>query len=434
VAVTVLARAAVVTWLCLVHGDHDALARNLIGDVDGWFRFVIGVRTGFVPYVDVPREYPVGASLLYLGLGYAADTWRTAHFMAWHGALMAAFDAVNAVLFLSLARSRSPRRALPLTLLFCLNPTALLLSPVRFESCMVTTLLLGLRAAGRGQAQRAGLALSIGTWLKWFPALLMPATQAEAERRGAPRRSRLMVVATFLWVALALNLPLVLGVWERTGSIRPWLDTYRFHVARRLAPDTVLGVAQFWLGPLSIERWASLWSAVALLAALAWGLRRGVEASAVMAGIAILVLNRLYSPQFHLWFYPFLLLLAAVQPPRAFVRLIAAWAVLDLLNAAIYPFLFELAKQELIEWPLRLPVARSGAWTIAFAAAVVARSLVLLALALLVLRLPRFSALGGGRAQEGVALDEPLDGRELALEARLADQVPPLARVGRQVV
>jgi hypothetical protein len=388
VVVTVLTRVAMLAWLCPAYIQGSELARNLFGDVERWFYFVMAVRAGYTPYVDIPREYPVGASLLHLFLGLPRPP-RVWNFMAWHGAFMAACDAVNALLFLSLARARNPRRAVPLTLLFCLNPTALLLSPVRFESCMVTTLLLGLRAAERGRAGRAALPLSIGTWLKWFPAMLMPAAQAEAERRGAPKRSRLLMVAAFAWVALALNAPLLLGVWERTGSLRGWLNTYRFHVARDLAPDTVLGAAQLWVGPLDIERWASAWSAIALAAALLWGLRRGVEASAVLAGAAILVLNRLYSPQFHLWFYPFLLLLAAAQPPRIFVRLMSAWALLDVLNAAIYPFLFEWAMRELIDWPKNPPAANPGAWTVAFTAAVVARSIVLLAVAVLVLRLPR---------------------------------------------
>jgi hypothetical protein len=435
VAATVLARATMLAWLCHAYVHDSALARNLFGDVDSWFRFVIGVRIGFAPYVDLPREYPVGASLLYVMIGLLdRRNHRIWRFMAWHGAVMAALDVVNALLFLALARERSPRRALPLTLLFSLNATAVLLSPVRFESAIVTTLLLGLRAAGRGRAARAALPLSLGTWLKWFPALLMPAAQAQSERQGAPPRSRLAVAGTFAWVALALNGPLLVGVWVRTGSIKAWLDTYRFHVARPLAPDSVLGAAQLWLGPLSVERWASAWSAIALVLALWWGLRRGMEASAVMAGAAILVLNRLYSPQFHLWFYPFLLLLAAAQPPRVFARLLAAWAALDLMNAAVYPFLFEAAKTELRDWPRVLPAVAPGPWTAWFTSVVVARSVVLLALAAMVLRLPWPSARGGRRAEEGVLLDEPLDGGLLRLQAGAPDPVVGLPRVGGQVV
>src|SRR4029079_13135523 len=111
IVVTVLARAAVLAWFLHGYVHVRPLADNLAGDLKGWFYFVFDAQHGRMPYVDLRREYPPGATLLYLLIGLTWDIkvsmWQA---MAWHGAFMTLVDAVNALLFLSLVREVDPRR------------------------------------------------------------------------------------------------------------------------------------------------------------------------------------------------------------------------------------------------------------------------------------------------------------------------------------
>lgn len=387
-AVTALSRVVVTLVLCVGWAHGNPIAHDLAGDAANWFLFDYDFKYLGTPHVDVTREYPVGATLLYLLLSPVWDAqaplWR---FLLWHGALMAVADVANTILFHDLVRRVSPQRAVFLTLVFALNLTALVLSPVRYESWIVTSVLVGLHAARRGHPRAAAFALSLGTWLKWFPALLMPAAHTESERVASGARWR-DTVLVFALVALALNGPFLLLGWQRTGGIGGWLATYRFHVQRPLYPDTVLGVAEMWLGPVPIERWASLWSLALVGAALVWGRTRGVPRTGVVVCAAALVLNRVYSPQFHLWFYPLLLLLVAEQDARDSRRLLWTFAALDVLNVLVFPPLFHYTLRELGSAWKPVPAPRAGAWAAAFSVAVVLRSIVIGALGVMVLRLP----------------------------------------------
>jgi hypothetical protein len=56
---------------------------------------------------------------------------------------MSAVDVANAGLFYRIAAGIDRRRALAATLCFALNPTALVLGPVRYEGVVVTLVLVG---------------------------------------------------------------------------------------------------------------------------------------------------------------------------------------------------------------------------------------------------------------------------------------------------
>jgi hypothetical protein len=387
-AVTLLSRAVATALLCFGFSRYNRIAFDLAGDVGNWFMFIFDSRYFGTPYIELRREYPVGAGLLYMLL---TPVWKFVEtepweFLAWHGALMAVADVANTVLFYDLVRRVSPQRAVALTLLFALNLTALVLSPVRYESWMVTTVLVGLREARRGRLVATAVALSLGAWLKWFPLLLVPAAKTESDRVST-RHGWPDVVVVFALVSFALNVPFMLVGWERTGGIDGWLATYRFHMNRELYPDTVLGVAQMWLGPLPIERWASVWSLALVIAGIVWGWSRGVVRTGVVVCVATLALNRVYSPQFHLWFYPLLLLLAAEVESQDYRRLLGTFVLLDLLNVLIFPLIFHHTLIELGSWR-PVPAVRAAYWAVAFTLAIVLRSIVIGLLGVMVLRLP----------------------------------------------
>jgi hypothetical protein len=106
----------------------------------------------------------------------------------------------------------------------------------------------------------------------------------------------------------------------------------------------------------------------------------------VLLCISAIVFNRIYSAQFHLWFYPFLLLLAIDADDAARLRLIRLGIVLDLLNVAVFPLSFTLALAEMRGFEPYAAVRSGAAFTVLFSAAIVARTVALVGLAAEILR------------------------------------------------
>lgn len=359
---------------------------HLVQDIRTWEGFFAQARAGGVPYVDFSKEYPVGAGVLYWLMSALVVPGDLRQTVRVHALVMAAIDLVNVGLAYRLLRDRAPRRAFALALLLALNPTAVVLGPVRFESAVVTFVLVGCALHRRERPLLAVLAWSLGCWLKWFPAFFIAAQEYRALLLGGKRWRWLLAGGVFLAVAAAVNGPFLLAAGARHGSFEAFLAPYRFHVQRPLYWDTLLGVGQLWLGALPWERQASLWTLGLVLLALLVRPRLALEPKGVLMCLAAIVFNRIYSTQFHLWFHPFLLLAAASEPPRRFRALLALFVSLDLVNVLVFPFSFSRTLQEIPGFfPLAARVS-PGPWTAVFSAAIVARTALVLALAVFLLR------------------------------------------------
>ena len=125
-----------------------------------------------------------------------------------------------------------------------------------------------------------------------------------------------------------------------------------------------------------------------MLAAVAARPRMGIEHKGVLVCLAAVFFNRIYSTQFNLWFYPFLLLGALGEDDRGLRRLLALFGVLDLLNVIVYPVSFAGAVEEMGGFFPCSAREAGGPWTEVFSAAIVLRTVVVAALALWLLRRP----------------------------------------------
>lgn len=390
---TFLARAVTVGLLLTVFWRTSAVS-HLVQDIRTWRDFFVEAQAGAIPYVNFTKEYPVLGGILYWLMSPFVRPDDLRQTIAVHAAFMTAADLLNAALFFRLAREIAPRFALAATLLLSLNLTAVVTAPVRYESWIVTFVLLGYAAHRRRRFLWAAFFWSIGCGLKWYPAFFIAAQEWRllvVERR---RFHGMAAGAVFVAVTAALNLPFALMAWSETGSIANWLAPYVFHVRRPLYWDTLLGVGQIWLGPLPWERYAGLWSLVLMLAAVVVRPRMGIEYKGVLVCLAAVLFNRIYSTQFNLWFYPFLILGALGDDERGRWRVGLLFVLLDVLNVVIYPVSFAGAVEEMggfFPWAAR---AGGGAWTVVFSAAIALRTAVVAALAAVLLR-------GGGQAQGG---------------------------------
>ena len=360
-------------------------ASHLVQDIRTWRGFFLSTQAGLVPYVDITKEYPVLGGALYWAMSpfVDADDLRQTVFV--HGLFMLAADVVNAVLFYRLARGIQPSMALPATLLFSLNLTSLVTGPVRYEPWVTTLVLLGLAAHRRGAYDRATFWWAVGCGFKWYPAFFVAAQEyrlwcVDGRRRHWIRAALVVAAAT-----AAVNAPFLIAAW-REGAVGNWLAPYFFHVRRPLYWDTLLGVGQIWLGPLPWERHAGVWTLGLMIAAIVVKPGMPVESKGVLVCLAAVVFNRIYSTQFNLWFYP-LLIVAALDADEARRKsLLLLMVLLDFLNVMVFPTTFTPAVAEMGGFFPFAARDAGGRWTIVFSWMIVARALVVAALAVRLLR------------------------------------------------
>jgi len=382
---TLAARAIVVTVALTVLWDTPMVS-HLVQDLRTWREFFLATQAGAIPYVHLTKEYPVLGGILYWLMSPFVDADDLKQTIVVHAVFMGVADLLNAAIFFRLARALAPRWALAATLLLNLNLTALVTAPFRYESWIVTFVLLGYAAHRRRRYLWSTAWWSMGSGLKWYPAFFIAAQEWRllvVERR---RRHWLAAGAVMAAVTAAINLPFALMTLRQNGSLAYWLAPYLFHIHRPLYWDTLIGVGQIWLGPLPWERFAGLWTLALMLAAIVVRPRMGIEYKGVLVCLAAVFFNRIYSTQFNLWFYPFLILGALQDDPGRRRRVALVAAVLDVLNVIVYPLSFAGAVEEMGGFFPFAARQEGGLWTVVFSAAIVARTVVVVFLAALLLR------------------------------------------------
>ncbi len=144
-------------------------------------------------------------------------------------------------------------------------------------------------------------------------------------------------------------------------------------------------VAVLWLGYLPIERYAAAWSLGLIAIAALVKPKLTFEYRCVLMVIAVILCNRVYSTQFNLWFYPFLLFALDQELGTRFSQLLKGYIALDVVNVFVYPFAFTNALAELGAFGPSIAAERGGVWTTLFSAAILLRASLLVWLSAYVL-------------------------------------------------
>ncbi len=381
-----LAKVAALALLVTVFRNEPWVS-HLVQDIRTWRDFFLATQAGLVPYVHITKEYPVLGGALYWAMSPFVRAGNLGQTVLVHGLFMMAADLLNTVLFYRLARGIRPALALAATLLFAVNLTSLVMSPVRYEPWVTTFVLLGLAAHRSGRYDRATFWWAVGCGLKWYPAFFVAAQEYRLWRVDGRRSHWMRAALVFAAATAAINAPFLIAAW-REGAVQNWLAPYLFHARRPLYWDTLLGVGQIWLGPLTWERHAGLWSLALMIAAILVRPAMRLEPKGVLICLAAVFFNRIYSTQFNLWFYPLLVLAALEAPPARRKALLLLMVLLDTLNVLVFPATFTPAVAEMGGF---FPFAArdgGGPWTIAFSWAIGIRALVVAGLAVVLLRLP----------------------------------------------
>ena len=293
-----------------------------------------GVAAGQLPYIEARMEYPVLTGALIWLEGLVVRTIGGARGDAFDFLLVVSL--VNAALAFAVLRMME-HAGLPRSRLWWWAgaPPLVLYLGHNWDMLAVALAVAAFLAARRGEALAGAALAAIGTAAKLFPVLLLPLLGLGALfRRGATWHDRLTQAAALALTAIvfwgALNLPIALRAFDN------WAEFYTFSSARSGTAASIWEImaVQGWWGTDIATR--NLWSFLAFaggaaaIVTVGWR-RHGAAPWALFTPVLawFLLTNKVYSPQFDLWLYPFLLLTARRLWPIAWFvlgDLAAYWA------------------------------------------------------------------------------------------------------------
>jgi uncharacterized membrane protein len=274
-----------------------------------------------VPYFAYRFEYPVLTGAFVWIVGFInSSVW--VYFLA--SALVLCGCGLVVVRLIGTLEGANPW-------LFALSPALALYAVLNWDLLGLALTALALWLFARHRDGWAGATLSLATWAKLFPGLLLPLLIAA---RVLERRTReaIVLLGTFLAVTAAANIPVAVRLGSHGLRIRSrWAFLFRYNVQRPRAVNLWnLFDSLHW----STHR-INVLSAALLIAGLAGvllALRRGAGGSAGRAAIApafvailawSLFISKVYSPQYGLW------IVAALAIAGAPVALLVAFAAAD---------------------------------------------------------------------------------------------------------
>ena len=190
------------------------------------------------------------------------------------------------------------------TILFAAAPVLLLSGTTNLDLIAVAATTTATVAYLRERRVRAGIALGVGTAAKLYPLLALLPFAAEDRRRGAERRLGGLVMST-LATTLVLNVPFAIA------GFASWATFFRLNATRPADYDSLWGV------PCAVDAClpdalVKVAAPLATLALATWIWRTSVRDHPDMPRwvltfpllIAVLLLGKVWSPQYSLWLLP----------------------------------------------------------------------------------------------------------------------------------
>lgn len=252
------------------------------------------------PYLDFPLEYPPLTGALSYLLGFAPG-------------LPAYFALASVVLALGGVVTVAALGALPGTKRwwFAATPALLVYGTLNWDLAAIGMTALALLAYSRGRDTWGTLALVAAVWLKFFPLVFLGAILVERVRARHWRAAGL-IGGLFALGSLAINLPLALA--NRDG----WAYFFTFNNARRAEPSIWTLLPWLTIPQINLLSLVALVVGGGVLLVLALRAKGPVL---LPLGAALLLwwlfVNKIYTPQYGLWVY---LALALLAVPRSFWR------------------------------------------------------------------------------------------------------------------
>jgi uncharacterized membrane protein len=260
----------------------------------------------------LPRlEYPPG-TIIYVGIvNRLTDSARGFFQVNGIGIAIAGFATTALLALIAPDRRR--------VMLFALGPPLFLYSFQNWDLLAVALVVAGIAAAVRRRYGWAGAALGLGTAVKLFPVLVLPAILLQIRRNEHGRiRAWGGTLGAFAGALALPNLALLVS------APRSWTFFWDFQGRRFPNPETSwFMVARHLVGMFPTEVWRKTYVGIAdaaslllllglALGAIAFFWRRPDRSATALAFVlltAAIVTSKVFSPQYMLWLLPFFALL-----------------------------------------------------------------------------------------------------------------------------
>ncbi|MEO6713300.1 MAG: glycosyltransferase 87 family protein [Mycobacteriales bacterium] len=294
------------------------------------------LNIGAVPYVDHPVEYPVLIGGTMHLAASAARSFPTAERpVAYYNITALILGACLLLVLASTALLAGPRRWD--VVLVAVSPVVIVYSFYNWDLLAMAFAGLGLEAWRRRRPEVAGVLLGLGAASKLYPAFLLVALLPLCFRAD---RLRAWAVAAGSGAAAwtAVNLPIYLAApdgWLRFYQLSkergPEIDTVWYQIsyltagwregAGKAVHEVVAppqpGEAPALLNLLTLLGLAALWLLIYFIVLRA-PVRPRVPQVAYLIVVSFLLVNKVWSPQFSIWYVP----LVVLALPR---RILFAW-------------------------------------------------------------------------------------------------------------
>jgi uncharacterized membrane protein len=273
------------------------------------------IDSGAIPYLNQFLEYPVLTGLYMWLSGWFAASEQA--YLTVSAAGLAVAALATTVLLVRLAGAR--------TIVWCAAPTFILCVFLNWDLLAVAAMVAALYAWQRSRFNEAGAWLGIGTALKLFPILLVPALFFDRWFVGH-RREGLNSALVAMGIVAAVNLPVAMV------APHGWLETYRFHQLRgaELLSIWSWGLPDLPVATLNLVSGLLTLGSLAVVTLIGWYRAQTNGAFPFLAVAAAslcltLLWQKVYSPQYILWVLP---MLALLQFPN---WLVATFLAIDLM-------------------------------------------------------------------------------------------------------
>ncbi len=353
--------------------------RVLATDVWVWMKYFQANHEGFIPSLDYSVAYPVLTGYFFWILSPIITTQDPYRFFACFAITTFIIDAINVVLFVLILEQLKVRTLWKPVFLFALNLTMLTFSAFRIEGLLMLFVLSGYLAHLKGRFYLSATLWGVGFNIKWFSLFTETSRDYLMWRKTKETKKWIKISLLFLGVCLLPNLLAALVGYLSPEGTHNLKSAYVYHAGRKISVDTLLGIYQMWKGTSAFSFVVDKLSLLGVVAVFfAWP-SPSLPKKIVLICVTMLICNKIYSAQFNLWFYPFLIvLIATAKVKKEYFRLLLLFCLLDLFNFLVCPVAYSLAYNEMgaLVTP-GIAGAKGGPWAVFFSATVVTRAFLL---------------------------------------------------------
>jgi len=304
-----------------VYRDQPLFKSELftLSSVDYWdierrfYQFVTRIyKWHKIPYVNYPLEYPQLAGGLFQ-LIYSLQPGNFQAFALFLHVVQLPLELLTTLIIYKIALSFYGRReASIVALIYNLSPIVLHTWVSRYDSIPVFFTVASLYLILRRRYVSSFLMVAIGIMFKWYPAILLLPYLGYMRNEGFPRGAAARSLSVLAAFCLAIVFPFIVL------SPRFFLESYIFHLGRGwnyqslwvLLLPSLRGFSAMLASPWAVSAISMFLQSIGCLSVLAFRIKepRGLIMACSHVLMIFVFFTKFYSPQYAVWFTPFLLL------------------------------------------------------------------------------------------------------------------------------